>query len=99
LAVIAAVAVVIIVVVALLWAFGIGGFRATDSSTPATAVHVTTLTLGFAPGSNPCFASAFRTTQSQAVIAGGQLLYNVTLQNGNPSGARDCTVTALTVNT
>jgi hypothetical protein len=96
---IAVVVVVVLVVVALVWVFGIGGFGTAGHSTPPTEVHVTVLTLGFAPGNNACFSSEFQTTSAQTVIAGGQLIYNVSLQDGNPGGARACTVTGLTVNT
>jgi len=99
LVVIAVVVVAVLVVVALVWVLGIGGFGPAGRSTPPVEVHVTVLTLGFSPGNNACFSSEFQTTHAQTVIAGGQLSYNVSLQDGNPGGARACTVTGLTVNT
>ncbi|MCI4354241.1 MAG: hypothetical protein L3K06_02610, partial [Thermoplasmata archaeon] len=95
---IAVVAVAVAVVLALLFTVGIGGFRLAGSSTPAL-VHVNELDLAFSPSSNACFPYGFQSTHPETVAVGGELLYNVSLQDVNPGGAHACTVTGLVVNT
>lgn len=97
----AAIAAVVIVVLALalLGVLGGGGIHLGGSSTPPTTVRINVLTLNFTPANNSCLLTEFQSTHGSTVIAGGEIVYNVSLQNSNPGGARDCSVTGLAIAT
>lgn len=93
------IAVVVIITLFSVGLLGQGGFSPLGPSHPSPEVVVGVLTLNFAPSNNPCFGSDYQTTATEKINAGGELLYNVSLRNGDPSAARNCTVTGLTVGT
>lgn len=101
---VAVAAVAVILITALVWGYGLGGLHPAGSgssgtTTPPVEVRVSVLNLAFLPGNNSCFSSAYQSTHANTVVAGGRILYNVSLSDENTNAAHGCKVTGLSVNT
>jgi hypothetical protein len=90
--------VAVVVIVLLLGLAGVLpiGIHALGSQ-PSVTVHSTTLT--FAPGSNPCFPSAYAGGQVHTLATGGVIDFTINLTDQSGGSVRDCTVTSVNVST
>jgi hypothetical protein len=67
------------------------------AATKSLLVHVSAVTLSFAPGDNPCFPTNYTNQTPVTVIAGGSEAITVPLSDQSNGGARDCTVESVSV--